>query len=267
MSLLQLAKTGIQTVQNGRSYVDTLANKYIVKPKTVKGIGGFLFDYEGDSTLNLQADITDHYSETNVAIQDHIAIKPLRMTLKGFISELAVKKPEGLLGALEQIQNKLSTVPAYLGKYTPGGIKNIQKAITKTQNVVNTIDQSLARVKNIVGFFDKTTQGRTAQEKAYNKLQTLMVTKQLVFVQTPYGTFNNMAIESLVFVQDETTKTWSDITVTLKHLNLVDVKTSTIDVKATRNYQQSQSAVDQGGTSSGKQDKTLAAKIFDSFRK
>lgn len=248
MALTEIPKAGLQTIQNGRSYVDGLANKFVVKPKTAKGIGGFLFDYEGDSNLQLQADITDHYNEDNTAVQDHIAIHPIKMTLRGFVSELVLTPPQGILGAISSIQNRLTTVPAYLGKYTPGAVATIQKALTKTQNVVNTIDQSLARVKNIVGMFEKTVQGRTKQEKAYNKLQTLMVTKQLMFVETPYGTFNNMAIESLVLVQDETTKQWSDISVTLKRMQFVEVMTATIDFRDGRNVQQSASATDKGST-------------------
>lgn len=249
MALSQVPQDAVQTLQNGRSYVDGLANKFIVKPKTVLGIGGFVFDYEGESNVSIDADITDHYLETNQPVEDHIAIHPIKMTLKGFVSELVQVKPSGLAGALEQIQNRLTTVPAYLGKYTPGAIATIQKAISKTQNTVNTIDQSLARVKNIVGLFSKSVQGRTNQERAYNKLQSLMVTRQLMFVETPYGTFNNMAIERLVFTQDETTKMWSDISVTLKRLNFVAIQTSSIDFRAGRNGPQSALPVNQGSTS------------------
>lgn len=262
MALVETAKQGLQGVQNGRSYLDNLANKFVVKPKTAKGIGGFVFDYEGEANLQIQADITDHYAENNTAIQDHIAIHPIKITLKGFIAELVMRKPTGLAGALEQIQNRLTTVPAYLGKYTPGAVATIQKALTTAQNTVNTIDQSLARVKNIVGLFDKSVLGRTAQEKAYNKLQSLMVTKQLMFVETPYGTFNNMAIESLIMVQDDSTKEWSDITVSLKRLNLVDVQTSTIDFRAGRNVQQSQLPVDKGSTKGTPENVSIAYKVF-----
>lgn len=262
MALIEVAKTGLQTVQNGRSYLDNLANKFVVKPKTAKGIGGFVFDYEGDTSLQIQADITDHYAENNTAVQDHIAIHPIKLTLKGFVGELVLQKPTGLLGALEQIQNRLTTVPAYLGKYTPGAVATVQKVLTTATNTVNTIDQSLARVKNIVGLFDNSVLGRTNQAKAYNKLQSLMVTKQLMLVETPYGTFNNMAIESLVMTQDESTKYWSDIAVTLKRINLVAVQTSTIDFRSGRNVQQSQAPVDKGSTKGTPENVSIAYKVF-----
>jgi len=266
MALTQLPKSGTQTGFDPRAYVDGLANKFIVKPKTVTGIGGFVFDYEGETNVSIQADITDHYLETNEPVQDHIAIHPIKMTLRGYVAELVQLKPTGLLGALEQIQNRLTTVPAYLGKYTPGAISTIQKAISKTQNTVNTIDQSLARIKNIVGLFSKSVQGRTNQERAYNKLQSLMVTRQLMFVETPYGTFNNMAIESLVLVQDDTTKMWSDITVTMKRMNFVDIQTSTLDFRSGRNGPQSQGTVNQGATSGTPVDSSVLFKGLNALK-
>lgn len=262
MSLIEVPKAGLETVSNGRAYVDQLANKFVVKPKTAHGIGGFVFDYEGETTFKLHAEITDHYAENNVAVQDHIAINPIRLTLRGFVSEVVFKQPAGLVGAIETIQSKLTTVPAYLGKYTPGAVATLQKALTSTQNIVNTIDQSLARVKNIVGFFDNSALGKTAQERAYGKLQGLMVTKQLMFVETPWGTFNDMAIEDLMLVQDELTKTWSDISVSLKRMNFVEVATSTVDFRAGRNATQSSPSTDKGNSKGTPVTTSIAYKLF-----
>src|SRR5262245_9752879 len=118
----RVAGQGLQTIQNGRNYLDGLANKYIVRPKTVLGIGGFVFDYEGDTRVSRQADITDHYAENNDFINDHMAMRPFRLTLRGLVSELVFEKPRGILGALQTIQSRLGVVPAYLGKYTPQGL-------------------------------------------------------------------------------------------------------------------------------------------------
>lgn len=238
----------LTTVKKGRDYVDTLSNKYIVKPKNAKGIGGFVFDYEGETRFNLQAEITDHFTEDNTSIQDHIAIKPLRMMLRGFIGELILKAPQGLLGALNLLQNRLTTVPAYLGNYTPQMIGKVQNVITQATSVVNTIDQSISRVKNIVGLFDKSAPAVTKQEKAYLTLQSLYFTKQIMLVETPYGVFNNMVIESLIFIQPEETKNWSDISVTLKQMNFARTETVKSNKKLNRRMKQAQPVIDKGKT-------------------
>lgn len=231
----------------GRSYADTIAGKYVIQPANVKGIGGFVFDYEAESQLRFQAIITEHYAEDNTAIEDHIAIRPLCISLRGFQSELTYRPPGGILGALNLVQSKLTTVPAYLGNYTPQALSGVQGAIIKAQNVVNTIDQTIARVKNIVGLFPGMAPARTKQEKAYLQLQGLFTTRQIMYVVTPYGTINNMVIESLTFMQDETTKFWSDISVSLKKINFVGT-ISTPNKNANRRSKQIQSTVDKGNT-------------------
>ncbi len=41
-------------------------------------IGAFVFDYAGEVSSELHADITDHYTEDNTVVQDHIALNPIR---------------------------------------------------------------------------------------------------------------------------------------------------------------------------------------------
>lgn len=263
MSIVPTPNAGDLTLQRGfgRNYLDDLANKYIVKPKFLKGIGGFVFDYEGEESVRLKADITDHYVEDNSAVQDHVAKNPVRLSFRGYIGELVQKAPAGLVGALDTIQNKLTTLPAYLGKYTPGVAQTIQKSITKAQTTVNTIDQSLARIKNIVGFFDKSAPGKTNQEKAFRKLQSLWATNQIMVVETPYGTFGNMIIEEVVFIQPEDTKFWTDITVTMKGMRFVEVLSINLDKNAGRAAAQRSPTIQKGTTKGTPVTESLASKF------
>ncbi len=252
MSLTADAQTGLGSLnlQDGNNYINSAANKYIVKPKNLKGINGFVFDYEGETNLTLQADITDHFLETNDPVQDHIAIRPIKITLKGYVGELVQKAPQGLVGALASIQNRLTTVPAYLGRYTPSALSTIQKSITQAQNTVNTINQGLARVQNIIGLFPGATPQKSKQQKAFAQLQSLYLTRQVFTLDTPYGPFDSMVIETLTFVQPEDTKYWSDITVTLKQLRFVDTQSvqATSGAFGGRGAQQRQDLTSQGKT-------------------
>ena len=169
MALTQLPRNTPAINQNGPLYLDTLTNRYLIRPRSVSGIGGFLFDYEGEENVSLHADITDHFVENNSAIQDHVARNPIHMTLRGFVAEIAYNPNQGINAFLNSIQNRLTTVPAYLGKYTPGSVKTIQSALTKTQSTVNQINQAVARVKNVVGLFSNASPGQTKQEIAFNK--------------------------------------------------------------------------------------------------
>ena len=57
MAFAQSPFNPINQAPNGGSYLDHLANKYILKPRSVTGIGGFIFDYEGETNLQLQSEM------------------------------------------------------------------------------------------------------------------------------------------------------------------------------------------------------------------
>ncbi len=265
MALVQSAQAGLGNLnlQDGNNYLNSIANKFIVKPKTAKGIGGFVFDYEGESTVTYQADITDHYLESNDAVQDHIAQRPARVVLRGFVSELVSKSPAGVLGALNTIQNKLTALPAYLGPYTPGAVQSIQRGITAAQVAVEKINLGLAKVQNIVGFLPGAAPHKSKQQKAFAQLTALWQSRQVFTVETPYRYFDSMVIETLSFIQPEETRDWSDISVTLKQMRFVQVASvSNKDTFAGRAAQQRQTQASQGKTQGTPVSQSLLFRAF-----
>lgn len=205
-----------------RNFVSKLTGRTIAKPKGVEGIGGFVFDYAGETRVERHAEITDHYVEDNTVVNDHIGLKPVRLVLRGYVGELAQTAAiaAGITGTL---QNLLTTVPGYLGRYTPGGLAKIQGAITQVQNIENQVNQAVAQGKSIVNFFRKGAPAQTKQQKAYAQLEAIQESRQVFTVVTPYRLFENMVIESLVFVQPEETRFVSDIVVTLKQMRFAQV--------------------------------------------
>jgi hypothetical protein len=211
-------------------YLDRLTGRYKVKPKTMDGIGGFVFDYEAETSVTLQSEITDHYAEDGTVLNDHIVTKPVRVTLRGFVGELVYRRKSGVAGVLSTIASKLTTVDAYLGKYTPQAIGKIQGVLANAQTLTTKINNYADRAKNIVGMFQKGAPGKTKQEQAFHKLRSLQTAGTMFTVEsgvnkeqspiisavTPFVFLDNMVIETVVFSQGEDTKFVSDITVTLK---------------------------------------------------
>jgi hypothetical protein len=228
---VQSAAGNLQSVLKGGDFLNslTLRGPAFLRPKTVVGIGGFVFDYAGEASITLQAEITDHYAEDNSVINDHYAVRPARVMLRGLVGELVASPPQGINGVLDFLQNRLTTVPALLGKYTPQALGKVQKALTQAQNTVNTIDQGLSRVKNIAAFFGKANPGNTKQTQAFAFLESMMLSRQIFLVETPYKFFDNMAIEALSFIQPEETKYASDISITMKQMRFADTKTAVTD--------------------------------------
>lgn len=218
----------ISSVQN---YINGVSGKYILNPHGMKGIAGFVFDYEGDDQLVMESDITDHFAEDNSSVQDHIALKPYRVTLRGFVSELVLPASnQGLFGALTTLQSKMGTVGAYLGKYTPQALQklqgNVSRAVSQVQNYANTASQYLNQAKNIAALFGGGTGAPTKQQQAFVALASLRDQRQIFNVLTPWTLLPGMAIESLVLVQNRRSKTVTDISVTMKQMRFVDVQSA-----------------------------------------
>ena len=216
-------------ISNARSFVNDRANA-LVAPKTAEGIGGFLFDVPREDQVNLNIDVTDHFTENNSFINDHIVNQPITITLSGFQGELVFERPSGIAGAAQQIQNRLETVEAYLGERTPGAIQQAQDIVGQAQSAISTINQTLDRAQNVIGLLDgQEGPEETRQQRAYNQLNAFRLARTPVTVQTPWAYFNSMIITSLTFIQTEESQDYSDISVSLKEFRVAETQTVAFD--------------------------------------
>lgn len=195
----------------------------IVAPPGVLQISGFAYDDEQEDHVNLSNEITDHWVEDNTAVQDHIGLKPVVVSLKGRVSELtfSVATEGAILSALSAVENTLSQVPAYIGTYTPGVAQTLLTAITQAQNIAVQIEQAAARLQQLASFFAPGPQ-RNKQQTAFATLSALRNARVFFTVYTPFQVFYNMAIENLDATQPAGTKTVTDFTVTMKQLQFTN---------------------------------------------
>lgn len=203
-------------------------NKYLVTPMNQFGLGGFVFDVEGETSVNLTAEITDHYLEDNTTIQDHIAIKPDKVVLKSYVGELVYYDDEEGDSFVETATRKLTTLVSYAPILSQGAqqlfaqktsgdvlsLENFKENVTSL--TINRAVDYWAFVKNLVG-------QQSRQQQAYVYFKSLMKGKYLLAVQTPFEYMTNMAIESIVARQDENEKYVSDFSITLKKIRTAEI--------------------------------------------
>lgn len=203
-------------------------NKYVVTPLNAFGLGGFVFDIEGETTANLSTEISDHFLEDNTTVQDHIAIKPKKVTLKSYVGELVYRQDESTDTFVQKAVQKLTTVNQFVPtltsmaqqvlnarkegkKFTLEGIKDAFSSKT-----LNKITDYWAFAKNLLG-------PTSRQQQAYMYFKALMEQKMLVSVQTPFEFMNMMAIESITAIQSENSKYISDFSITLKQIRVAEI--------------------------------------------
>src|SRR5574344_1553116 len=70
----------------------------------------YLFDIITNNDLVAEADITDQYVEDNTARQDHMALKPLEYTLRGFVSEKVFYRRQEITDKISDGLSKLQPI-------------------------------------------------------------------------------------------------------------------------------------------------------------
>lgn len=222
MTILTFLADNSQTLKVAGAATDLAASSRALiqkqDTKIVDGINGFVFSIPQTESINLQAQITDHWTETNVAIQDHIALEPIKITLTGMVSEVVWTKDKASAAAEQAIQRAME-VPAL----RPGVDQNTTQYLAAYQEAQRQYESALKSYKTLNDLYQNNQVSNTLQGVAYGTLSRYFLTRTLCTVNTPWKFFTNMAIEALSFSQDETTKDVSTVTVTFKQINSISV--------------------------------------------
>jgi hypothetical protein len=208
-----------------QQYSNALARCSVLIPEGVQQVGSFAFDYRDTEEEDLEADIPDHWLEDNTAVHDHIAVKPVRVTLSGFVGELVLPAAslKTILGTLTVATNQLAQLPIFLGAQTAGNQQALERAISQAQSVVVNVGQSVARAAQLANLLSGllSDPARNKQQRAFAQLKAYQQAAIIFTVHTPFETLTNMAIEQLRAVAPPDSKDWSQFTVRLKQLQFV----------------------------------------------
>lgn len=205
-----------------------------IQPKKIKGQNqpaAFLFHYEGENSVTLDSDVTDHFVEDNTAIQDQVALKPVLVSTRGYIGELNNVPPQ-LLELLRTSAEKLTSVEAFVPQLTATAIIAYNVALQAYQ-AEQAIEAAAVSAWNSLPFVSNLTEQQkkdqaalglvpekpqTQQQQAFMTFFGYWNKKQLFTVQTPWAIFDNMIIKTIRITQDETTNAVSDFEITFKQM-------------------------------------------------
>lgn len=241
MSIAALVPTAIggtqATVSTARQMANLLAgfqpsfSGLDLITRMAKDIGTFQFNYIGEERLEAGTEITEHYAEDNKFMQDHCAVRPSIVVMRGFVAETNFNK-NSILPFLTALGSALTPVTPYIGRYSPGTAAKMAGAISQTNQIIN----QLAQIQGVAGGVNKLIKsaGKIAGaasnvRSAYDALDALRTSGTTFAVVTPWATFGNnapnnshgpMMIENLVMVSPEDTRGWVDIVVRLKEIKV-----------------------------------------------
>jgi len=191
---------------------------YVYPSPLPSGIGGLTFDIRGQERAELKSEITDHYLEDNTAIHDQISLSPEKVTLKGSAGDLVYNLPI-ITNAPTQIVNPLPLN----GPLQPVFTQGTYQAQSGSQSSV--VSYSSAKSNSVYSYYlghsSVANNPGNKQALIFGYLYQLWQGRVLFTVETPWGIFSSMAIESVEPVQNETTTNITDFTVTFKKVRIL----------------------------------------------
>ncbi len=229
----------LSVLSNAQTAAAALSNLILVNPQKTVGYQpqpsvasdsssvpdpAFIFHYEGENTVSLESDITDHFVEDNTAIQDQIALRPELVSVHGFIGELSDVAPP-LLQPLLTAANKLTIISAYTPALSATAIIAYNVAFQAYQTASLAISSSVAAwasITNTGGESVVSSGGiqlfpyQTKQQVAFQKFYGYWRNRTLFTIQTPWAIFENMAIKSVRAIQNEDNDDITDFELTFK---------------------------------------------------
>ena len=217
------------------------------------GIAGFKFHLPETEQITMQNDITDHFIETNSAVQDHIARKPTIVTLSGLQGEYfySVNEIEDLLAT---ITPTLSLVKQFLPKIAPSTQQNkVQKAtqenavIQENELIVGSVEVQKRQFNamDLFKLFQDLYKLKSAQTRAYYFFEALFKSRAIMSIETSWRRLDNMVIQNVQAIRDGN----ADITefmLTFKQLSITESGVEKKENTAGRLAQQSAPVTNKG---------------------
>lgn len=267
--------TNLSALSSATTTATTLSNLILVSPQKTVGYQpqnapswakntavqpkALLFNYEGEQSVQLTSDITDHAIEDNTFIQDQIALKPVLITTQGFVGELNDIAPAALL-PLKEAAEKLTVISAYTPSLSTTALlayatafqlyqvgKNALNSAVETWSSINAaqgdkgqsvINGSSGPTLNASGQIVGTAPNQTQQQIYFQQFYAYMQSRTLFTVQTPWAVFQDMAIQSLRAVQNAETNVITDFEITFKLIRFAQTQ-SGLSVVTTEIYNDS----------------------------
>ena len=218
-------KEKVENEENKTDFIDLIkdASKTFVQLAGVSGIAGFVFDQYSDESIRLENDITDHYVEDGTSVQDHIAIKPEIVTVRGYIGEYK-NIVKGKKSGVENATQKLVTVASYGSALSSFANQTISK-LNYTKNGFELTDK-LGSATDLFELYRNINIPSTEQAKAFLYFEALRNSRSLFTIKTPFRYYTGMAIQKIEVIQEEKTRDVSDFSITFKRIRKVSTKTT-----------------------------------------
>lgn len=209
----------LNSLTNLVDLASTSGEMFLVAPENLRK-EVYIFDTRGDEEITLESDITDNWVEDNSTMQDHIGLKPMTITLSGYVGELT-NSPQN---APEQVNKPITPITqttAFLAPKLTTQAQYILNRVTEVYDIYQKANQETGRFEDKMGGIQVPAEA-SRQQQAFGKFYEMWETRQLSTIYTPFGAYNSMAIMSINATQSEDSAYIMQFSVTFKQVRIAD---------------------------------------------
>lgn len=212
------------------------------------GIAGFKFHVPQTEMVNFENEVTDHYIDTNSAVQDHIVQKPITITVSGLVGDYFYSNNE-IEDMVALITPTLALVKEFLPNITDRTVKRLTDAQSGHINLPNVqipdgnIHFQLQGEKNfefnivdLFKLFQNLYKIKSAQTRAFIFFECLWKSRARFSIETTWKRYDNMIVQRVQAKRDNNADI-TEFSITFKQISLVGVYTETIEQSANRMIQ------------------------------
>lgn len=242
-----------ENINIGEAIVSVLSNT---------GIAGFKFNCPQSEQVNMESDITDYYTDANSVMQDHIARRPVTITVTGLQGEYfySVNQIEDMLA---KVVPTLSLVKQFLPRLSTAteqikfGAKNLSNNLQGAAAYAAGFDKELTfndkfkTAWNVFNGFDlfqlfqDLYKIKSAQTRAFMFFETLWRAGATFSVETTWKRYDNMLVQKLTPTRDNNADI-TEFSVTFKQINVAQSLYTDLENAAGRTREQLSKLVEKG---------------------
>lgn len=242
---------------------------------TNTGIAGFKFHIAHSEQVNMESNITDHYVDTNSAVQDHIARRPITITLNGYQGEYyySVHPIQDMISKIGSALTLVEVFKPQLDAFTNQiKIRQAQRSLIALNNGDTTAADEYGKLAgrkeinlkqhnaiDLFKLFQNIYKLKSAQTRAFYYFEALWKSEILFSVETRWKRYDNMVIQKITPLADNNADI-TDFSITFKQISITTSKSESIKDVAGRLKDQS-AAITKKGIDKGKEVNTLNPEV------
>ena len=233
------------------------AGEAVVNILGATGIAGFKFHVPQTEQVRFENEITDNFVESNYAIQDHIARKPVMITLSGLVGDYFYSVNQ-IEDALALIVPTIKLVQAFIPDITARVKKQkIDFSNEQKQKLIKQDDGSYKVLVNgkqneyefntmdLFYLFQSLYKMKSAQTRAFLFFEAMWKSGARFSVETTWKRYDNMVVQSVTPKRDNNADI-TEFTVTCKQMEFATSKVETIEEYKNRTQLQKAEATNKG---------------------